>query len=88
MDIRDRIGIDFSRRLAMEDALKWSIEHGIRYMDCNIDLAPNPLESFDDARCAPIRDGCRQAGIQPPAFAVTTCRPTARSMRCCVDARI
>lgn len=64
MHIRDRIGIDFSRRLSMEDAVAWSIAHGIRYMDCNIDIAPNPLESFDEQRCRPIRDACANAGIQ------------------------
>jgi sugar phosphate isomerase/epimerase len=63
VDIRDRIGIDFSRRLSMEDALECAIANGLRYMDCNIDIAPNALESFDDARCGPIRETCEQAGI-------------------------
>lgn len=63
LDIRDRIGIDFSRRLSVEDAVAWAIKNEVRYMDCNIDIAPNPLESFDEKRCAPIRGTCEEAGI-------------------------
>lgn len=63
MNIKDRIGIDVGRKLSVEDAVDWAADNGVRYIDCQIDLEPNALESFDDARCAPIREACSKRGI-------------------------
>jgi sugar phosphate isomerase/epimerase len=63
MTIRDRIGIDVGRKLSVEDAVDWAADNGVRYIDCQIDIEPNALESFDEARCAPIREACRRRGI-------------------------
>jgi sugar phosphate isomerase/epimerase len=63
MHIRDRIGVDVGRRLSVEDAVQWAIDKQVTYLDCQIDLAPNALESFDAARCGPIRDICATHGI-------------------------
>jgi sugar phosphate isomerase/epimerase len=63
MNIRDRIGIDIGRKLCVEDAVDWAIENDVTYIDCQIDVAPNALQSFDEARAAPIRDACAEAGV-------------------------
>ncbi len=63
MNIRDRIGVDVGRKLSVEEAVKWAVENGVTYIDCQIDVAPNALQSFDEARAAPIRDACAQGGV-------------------------
>lgn len=63
MNIRDRIGIDIGRKLSVEDAIKWAVENEVTYIDCQIDVAPNALQSFDESRTAPIRDACAEAGV-------------------------
>jgi len=64
MNIRDRIGVDCGRKLSVEDAVQWAIDHEVTYIDCQIDIEPNALESFDDARCMPIREKCAEHGIR------------------------
>lgn len=63
MNIRDRIGVDVGRKLSVEDAVQWAIDHDVRYIDCQIDVEPNALESFDAVRCTPIRERCADNGI-------------------------
>lgn len=63
LSIRERIGIDVGRRLPVERAVEWAADNGVRYVDCQIDIEPNDLESFGEARCAPIRDACERLGI-------------------------
>lgn len=63
LPIKDRIGIDVGRQLPVEDAIEWAADNGVRYIDCQIDIEPNALESFDEARCAPIRAACEKRGI-------------------------
>jgi len=63
LPIRDRIGIDVGRKMPVEDAVDWAADNGVRYIDCQIDIEPNALESFNEARCAPIRDACAKRGI-------------------------
>ena len=63
MEIRHRIGIDVGDKLPAEDAVAWARANDVTYIDCRIDLPPNALESFDEARCAPIREDCAAAGI-------------------------
>lgn len=63
MSIRDRIGIDCGRKLSVEDAVQWAIDNDVRFIDCQIDVEPNALKSFDDARCTPIRKKCEANGI-------------------------
>ncbi len=63
MDFRDRIGVDCSRTVPAEDAVAWARANDVTYIDCQIDIEPNALESFDDSRCAPIRAACAEAGI-------------------------
>lgn len=63
MNIRDRIGVDVGRKLSVEDAVQWAIDNDVTYIDCQIDVAPNALETFDRARCEPIRETCAANGI-------------------------
>lgn len=63
MSLRDRIGVDLGRKLPIEQGIEWAARHGVRYIDMQIDIAPNPLESFDAARCARVRDACARHGV-------------------------
>jgi sugar phosphate isomerase/epimerase len=63
MDIRSRIGIDCGKHWAIEEAIAWAARHGVTYLEVETDHAPNALESFDEARCAPLREACAQHGI-------------------------
>ena len=49
MNIKDRIGVDCGRKLSVEDAVQWAVDHDVRYIDCQIDVEPNALRSFDAA---------------------------------------
>jgi len=64
MGLRDRIGIDIGRRLALEDAIPWAARHGVRTIDIQLDTATNALTSFDDRRCATIRAALATQGIR------------------------
>jgi len=64
MNIRNRIGVDCGRKLSVEDAVQWAIDNDVIHIDCQIDIAPNALQSFDRSRCAPIREKCDEHGIQ------------------------
>jgi len=63
MHIKQRIGVDVGRKLSVEDAVQWAIDNDVHYIDSQIDLEPNALETFDEGRCAPIREKCATNGI-------------------------
>ena len=63
MTFKDRIGVDIGRRIPAEQAVAWAAAHDVFYFDIQTDVAPNALETFDDARCGPIRDACRRDGL-------------------------
>lgn len=58
MTLRERIGIDLGRKIALEQGIAWAASKDVRYVDAQIDIAPNALESFDDARCRAVREAC------------------------------
>ena len=62
-DLEARIGIDCGRTLPAEEAVAWAGRNGVRYIDCQIDLAPNALESFDAARCERVKAACAEHGV-------------------------
>ncbi|MFY0691695.1 MAG: sugar phosphate isomerase/epimerase [Paracoccaceae bacterium] len=64
LPIRDRIGVDCGRKLSVEDAVEWAVANEVTYIDCQIDIAPNALKSFDAARCEPIKQRCAETGVQ------------------------
>ena len=60
----DRIGVDFGRKVAVEEAIQIAAEHGVRYIDCQMDVSPNALESFDAARCERVRAACAEHDLR------------------------
>jgi len=63
VSFRDRIGIDLGRRVPIEDGIAIATKNSIRYIDAQTDIAPNTLESFDNARCVAVRDACAAKDI-------------------------
>ena len=50
MNLKDRIGVDLGRRVSLEDGVDWAIVKGVKYIDAQLDIAPNGLTDFDEAR--------------------------------------
>ena len=63
MNLRERIGIDLGRKLALEEGITWAASNDVRYVDAQVDIAPNALESFDNARCRRVREACEHHGV-------------------------
>jgi len=63
MSFRDRIGIDVGRRMPVEQAIEWAADSSVRYIDVQLDIAPNQMERFDDDACAAIRAQCAAHGL-------------------------
>ena len=61
--LKQRIGIDLGRRLPLEDGIRWAAENDVCVIDAQTDIAPNALETFDDARCAGVRQLLEGSGI-------------------------
>jgi sugar phosphate isomerase/epimerase len=53
--LRDRIGIDLSRTIRIEDGVEWAAKTGVRYLDIQLDTAANAVTSFDAARVKGVR---------------------------------
>lgn len=60
MTLLDRIGIDLGRRIRLEDGIAWAAQHGVRYLDIQLDTAQNALTTFDDARAHAVRAACEK----------------------------
>ena len=43
LSLKNRIGIDIGRRIAVEQAIEWAAKHDIRFIDVQTDIAPNAL---------------------------------------------
>jgi hydroxypyruvate isomerase len=63
MGLRERIGVDLGQRCKIEDGLAAAVQHGIRYLDVKIDVAPNAIETLTPERIKGIRDLCEGEGI-------------------------
>lgn len=63
MNLLDRIGVDISRRMKLEDGIEWAAQHGVRYIDIQLDTAANAFTSFDDQRAAGVRAALEKHGI-------------------------
>jgi len=63
LNLRDRIGVDISRRMKLEDGIEWAARNGLRYIDIQLDTAANAFTSFDDKRAAGVRAACEKHGI-------------------------
>lgn len=61
--LKDRIGVDLGQRNKIEDGLAAAVEHGIKYLDLKIDVAPNAIETLTPERIRGIRETCDRHGI-------------------------
>jgi sugar phosphate isomerase/epimerase len=64
MALKDRIGIDIGRRAKLEDGIAWAAEHGVRYIDIQLDTAANAITTFDDRRAGKVRESLEKHGLQ------------------------
>src|SRR5687768_15757770 len=64
MKLRDRIGIDISRRLKLEDAIEWAAKNGLKHIDIQLDTGENALPKFDTKRCNTVRKMLDKHGLQ------------------------
>jgi sugar phosphate isomerase/epimerase len=62
--LRDRIGVDISRRLKLEDAIEWAVKNEMRHIDIQLDTGENALPKFDTKRCAGIRKLLDKHGLE------------------------
>lgn len=63
-NLRRRIGIDIGRKLPLEDAVAWAVQHDVSVIDVQLDTGANRVTTFDAARATPIRAACDRHGIQ------------------------
>jgi len=63
MKLRDRIGVDISRRLKLEDAIEWAAKNGLHHIDIQLDTGENALPKFDAKRCTAVRKLLDKHGI-------------------------
>jgi sugar phosphate isomerase/epimerase len=63
MNLKDRIGIDVGRKLALEDAVAWAAANGVRFVDVQLDTGANALGTIDERRAATLRGECERHGI-------------------------
>lgn len=64
MKFIDRIGIDISRRLKLEDAIDWASKRGVKHIDIQLDTGDNALNRFDAKRCKAVRKLLDQHGME------------------------
>jgi sugar phosphate isomerase/epimerase len=64
MDLKNRIGIDLGRKMRLEDGIEWAAKNAVRFIDCELDVAPNGVLSFDEARAKPIRAALERHGVK------------------------
>ena len=62
--LKERIGIDIGRRVAIEEGISWADDNSVCYIDVQTDIDPNALESFDNRRCNGVREALDNTGIQ------------------------
>lgn len=63
MTLLDRIGIDLSRNMSIEDGVAWAAKNGVRYLDIQLDNELNAITSFDEKRIAAVRSVREKHGI-------------------------
>lgn len=63
MILRDRIGIDLSRDIRIEDGVEWAARNAVRFLDIQLDTDANAITSFDDERIAQVRKVREKHGI-------------------------
>jgi sugar phosphate isomerase/epimerase len=64
MKLIDRIGVDISRRLKLEDAIAWAAKMGLKHIDIQLDTGDNALTRFDTKRCNAVRKMLDKHGLE------------------------
>jgi sugar phosphate isomerase/epimerase len=60
MGLFERIGIDVGRKLVLEDAVEWAVEHKVRYIDSQLDTGDNALGTISGIRGSRMRALCEK----------------------------
>jgi sugar phosphate isomerase/epimerase len=60
----ERIGVDYGKSMVAEEAVVHASRNGLRYIDIQIDVAPNALETFGEARCENLRQLCVEKRVK------------------------
>ena len=55
MRLRDRIGVDLSRDVRIEDGVEWAAKNDVKYIDIQLDNETNDITTFDEKRVAAVR---------------------------------
>lgn len=63
MTLFDRMGMDTGKKLPLEEAIRWAAANGVRFLDVQIDLAPNALAEIP-ARAGRIRELCEETNVR------------------------
>ncbi|HZN23270.1 MAG TPA: TIM barrel protein [Burkholderiales bacterium] len=63
LNLRERIGVDLSRDVRIEDGVEWAAKNGVRYLDIQLDNDTNDITTFDDRRAAAVRAVREKHGI-------------------------
>ena len=63
MKLRDRIGIDLSRNMRIEDGVIWASKNEVKHLDIQLDNETNDITSFDAKRISDVRSVCEKHGI-------------------------
>ena len=48
MSLRERIGIDLSRDVRIEDGVVWAAKNDVKYLDIQLDNDTNDITTFDE----------------------------------------
>ena len=64
MNLGERIGVDISRKLPLEEAVAWAARHQVRFIDLQLDTGANALGTISEARAAAVRAACERHGIR------------------------
>jgi sugar phosphate isomerase/epimerase len=63
MGLRDRIGIDLSRDVRIEDGVVWAAKNDVKYLDIQLDNDTNDITTFDAKRVSAVRSVREKHGI-------------------------
>ena len=63
MTLRERIGIDLSRNMRIEDGVQWAARNNVKYLDIQLDNETNAITTFDSKRVAAVRTAREKHGI-------------------------
>ena len=63
MKLHERIGIDLSRDIRIEDGIEWAAANNVKFLDIQLDTDTNAITSFDSRRVSAVRAAREKHGI-------------------------